>query len=764
MASIWENLKRAVGRSPKEEEVKLEEMVVSKPPSGDAVVSNVAVSEKTILEGIDVDTAAESKLMSLYRKMDNDSVISAALDLYADNATQVNERTGHVAAVSCKDKRYEEEFNDFLWNVVNIDTEAWQIVRDLARDGKLFLDTRTDDTDWSFIPIQDPSKVSALTKGQNKVEYFVVAPEEKKESWENQHLSVIYDKDKNSLEEYNVEDADRFIYAFNTREIVGKMSIETDTKFKENNNVEEFLIQTGRSALANVVSTYQTLSALEDAIFINRLTKSTEFKIVQVDVSDSNNTQARQILNAVKNAFKSSETIDQTTERYQNRQSPIPINDFIYVPTKGTKGSVSVDTVGGDVGEQKLADIEYYRNKLFAGLGVLKAYLGFEETTPGGLGDSTLTMLDERLGRKIKRLQQVLKNVVKQLVSYYWRYSSTDRSRENLPEFDVLLGKVSTKEDEAKQKRLDKSLDTATKIVNMARDELFIDKIDKDKLFDYIFEDVIGIDPSHFDNQPSEETVKVRVKDMEEKINTIDDVKEEIRHRRYIAETKQRSLKELKAMIAEYDIYVETKHGDVFSITEAMESSRYRKGIISEKTLNQLKGDSKSKDPARLSKSKKLVVKYMGIDSNNLINFTVTAEDPAKNAAEGRPTSYRTKVSLKDLAYLIKATIEDEEQLTESDLVNLAIQGDLSLSCSCPAAKYWGQQYLGTRQDYSLDKNDVPPKRNIPTQPVCKHTLAMLTVLPFWYNTIVRDLRNSGILPSVMTDDQKEIVKSVDVE
>lgn len=762
MASLYEQIKAIF--NPKPEADKKEEMVVTKPPSGDAVVDSIAISDKTILQGIDVDTAAEGKLISLYHKMENDSIIAAALDLYADNATQVNDRTGHVAAVVCSDKKREDEFNDFLWNVVHVDTEAWQWIRDLARDGKVFLDTRTDGSDWSFIPVQDPSQVNALTRGQNIVEYFVVAPEDKKESWENQHLSVIYSKDEKNLEEYSVEDSDRYIYGFNTREIVGKMEIQTDTKYKDKKQVEELLIQTGRSALANVVSTYQTLSALEDAIFINRLTKSTEFKIVQVDVSDSNNKQSRQILDAVKNAFKSSETIDQTAERYHNRQSPIPINDFIYVPTKGGKGSITMDTVGGEVGEQKLADIEYYRNKLFAGLGVLKAYLGFEETTPGGLGDTTLTMLDERFGRKVKRMQQVLKGILEQLLSYYWRYSSVDRNPDNMPDYELVLGKVSTKEDEAKQQRLDKSIDTATKVVNMARDELFIDKIDTDKLFNFVFNDIIGMDTSNFDNKPSEENISVKIKDMEEKIKSLEKDKKSKKARTSLTESVKSSKKEFRELIDDYDIYVETKQGDVFSISEAVASKRYKKGIISEKTLGQLKGDSKSQDPARLPKSKKLTVKYTGLDKNNLINFTVSAEDPADNAAKGRPTSYRTKVSLKDLAYLIKATIEDEEQLTESDLVNLAMQGDLGVACNCAAAKYWGQQYLGTRQDYSLDKNDIPPKRNVPTQPVCKHTLATLTVLPFWYNTLVRDLRSSGLLPSAMTDDQKQQVKNSDVE
>ncbi len=756
-------------RKPKEPEVK-QEVLVAKPQGESPAVETIAVSDKTILEGIDVDTAEEGKLIELYRKMDNDSIISAALDLYADNATQVDERTGHVISVVCAESSHEEEFNDFLHNIVNVDTEAWDWVRMIARDGKLFLDTKTDSNDWSFIPVQDPSKVNALTKGTNRVEYFVVAPEEKKEAWEGRYFSPTYAKSGHELKEFTIEEKDRFISAFNKKELIGKMTVATETKLRKDPIEQELLIQTGRSALASVVTTYQTLSALEDAIFINRLTKSTEFKVVQVDVSESNNKQAKQIVDGVKNAFKSSEMIDQATNRYQNRQSPIPINDFIYVPVKGTKGSITIETVGGEVTEQKLADIEYYRNKEFAGLGVLKAYLGFEETTPGGLGDATITMLDERLGRKIKRLQEILKDVIRQIISYYWRYSSVDRSSADLPHFEVLVGKVSTKEDEAKRERLDRALDIATKILSVVTDERFIDKVDDDKLFQYIFRDIVGIDPKEFNNQPNEETVNLRVKEIEEGIKRITERnkkkknEEKSAHKKYLSKLEKKSIQEVKALLDEYDIFLEDFDGSLVPLSEAIVSSRYKKGILSEKTFNQLKADSKTKDPARLKKSKKIVVKFEGLTDENLIKFIVTAEDPAKNSKEGKPTSYETKISLKDLAYLVKATIEDGEKMTEADLVNLAIQGDVSLGCTCPAAKYWGQNYLGTRDGYSIDKETRPPKRNIPTQPVCKHTLATLTALPFWWNTIVRELRSAGILPSVMSDEEKAIVLDSNVE
>lgn len=721
-------------------------------------VAKLTTSSKTLISGTDVSNTDDARLISLFRQMENDAIISAALDLYADNATQVNQKTGHVVAIESSDTNFQDEVNEFLWKIVKIDSEAWHIVRSIARDGKIFLDTRAvnNGSEWSFVPVENPSTVKPLVYGQDKIKYFVVSPEVN----EDDHYTVsqsfknMYSKDQDPLN-YTVEPGDRFIAGFNTREIVGKMSIATKSKFDDQDIIEEYNIRSGRSILAPVLQTWQTLSALEDALYINRLTKSTQFKIVQVDVSDSNNKQAEQIINSVKNAFKNSESIDQQSNRYKNRQNPIPLNDFIYVPKKGEKGTVVVNDVGGEVSEVAMGDIDHFRNKLFAGLGVLKAYLGFEETTPGGLGDATLTKLDERLGRRILRLQTILKSVVYSIIEYYWNHSTIKRAEEDMPEFNIILGKVSTKEDEEARNSLTENINIANSIISIAKDPMFSEFVSPEKLFNYIFEDVIGLNTGKFNSKVEEDEVSIKVKEIKDRLFTetfdhSNNPKYRLEKDLFISGKLEHMLgkdaiKKLNGIMDEYDVYLENDIGKRVPLEEAVDMSNFKK-VFNEKTYTQLKDMSKKKDPARLKKSKKLTAKYIGLDKDNNIVFRVTAEDPEGNKAAGRPTSYETKVALKDLAYLIRANRSDNANITDKEITKMAIQGDIAVSCTCPAAKYWGQQYNGTVDDYSLDKNTIAPTVRIPTQVLCKHTILMLTVLPFWYNTIVRDLRAKGVL------------------
>ena len=182
----------------------------------------------------------------------------------------------------------------------------------------------------------------------------------------------------------------------------------------------------------------------------------------------------------LKNAFRASETIDKQAERYSNRQSPIPINDNIYVPKKGEKGLVTVDHIGGDVGQIDLTDIDYQRNKLFAGLGIPKAYLGWEETTPGSMGDGPLVMLDERFTRGVQRIQEALKAGTRGIVDFYWANSGLSRNAENRPDYEIVAGKLSSGEENSNRETMVANLNLADQIIATA--QTFPELINEEKV------------------------------------------------------------------------------------------------------------------------------------------------------------------------------------------------------------------------------------------------------------------------------------------
>lgn len=715
----------------------------------DSRVDAVKTTSTSLIDSVSALNNTEKTVMQLYDEMDQDAIISAALDLFADNATMLNTKTGHVASINSGDITFQDEINDFLWNIFKVDTEAWHIVRNFAKYGKVFLDTKAlnDGYEWSFAIEDYPYNIQALVNPANEIQYFAIAPEQTEEDRKKANSIFAY-KDKSNSMEYSLVPADRYIMGLNSRETTGTMTVRAQSAFTDEYVDTEYKIRTGRSILASVLSTWQTLNVMEQALVTNRLTKATQFKVVQVDIQDSTNKEAEEISAALKKAFKSQETLDIKENKYHNRLAPPTVDDVVIITKRGEKGAISVTPVGGEMSETPMRDIDYMRNKLFAGLGMLKAYLGFEETTPGGLGDSTLTKLDERVGRRVLRLQSVLAGILKDSIEYYWINSRQGRTKHNMPDYTLLMGKVSTREEEEARAALVEGFNITTSIVNLATNELFADKIDRDKLFRFVWEDTLGIDTAKIDAAPTEEDISVE-------LNKIDKLNEQSS---YVVKNKTKklpiqegkiyesaSITEFAKLLEDTEIILEDENYKQYTLSHALRLKRF-KDYLSEETYKDLRAASKTKDPQRLAKSKKSIVRYTGIDNDNYITFTVTAEDPDKNKKAGRPTSYQTKVKLKDLGELLK---NREDFDTDKDLVMKAIDGDIAVSCECPAATYWGQQYLGTKDGYSIDKNDIPPTVRIPTQPLCKHTLQMLNVVSFWWNTIIRDLRNKGVLPKI---------------
>lgn len=727
----------------------------------DTIIKSLSTSSLTMVDNIDTIVSDERALNTIYDQMDQDAVISSALDLFADNSTIPNQKTGHVAAVEMpSDPDIQEELNDFLWNIFKVDTEAWHLVRSIVKYGKVVIDTDPDEAEgeWAFSEVEDLANVHALVTPAGKIKYYAFT--NKLEPDRNNPFNY-FKRDEESL--YKVEPSSKHISAFNSREIKGTMTIRTESEYLPEGFIDEELkIRSGRSILNPVINTWQTLSNMENAMYVNRLTKSTQFKVVQVDVTGLNNKEANVLLNDVKNVLKNSETVDRTNNQYYNRRAPVTVDDMVILPKKGEQGSVSFQSVGGELNEAPMKDIEYLRNKLFAGLGVLKAYLGFEETTPGGLGDSTLSKLDERFGRRIQRLQTVLRGLLEEAVASYWINSSQTRTEDNLPEFKIVLGKVSTKEDADNRAVMTDNINTADKILALLKDEWFVDKIDVDKAFKYIFETVLSIDTSTFDRVPSPDDIKITVggdaddlvtPDISEDLEGFvgeDDLGSSLSKEDLIKMAPKEiegsiktliNQKDVNALMKEYDIILEDSNYRQVHLEDVLKTKSFKE-VLNEETYKSLRAKASANDPKRIAKSKKIVVRYTGIDNDNYITFSATAEDPKKNKAEGKPTSYTTRVNLKDLAKVLK----HQGEFTDRDLVLSALQGDIAVGCTCPASKYWGQEYVGTQNDYSIVHNDIPPTRNVPTQVLCKHILSTTLSISFWWNTIVRDLRNKGLL------------------
>ena len=73
-----------------------------------------------------------------YEEMDNDAIISSALDIYADESTMKNEY-GKVLDIQTENENIHDILHNLFYDVLNIEFNLWPWVRNLCKYGDFYL-------------------------------------------------------------------------------------------------------------------------------------------------------------------------------------------------------------------------------------------------------------------------------------------------------------------------------------------------------------------------------------------------------------------------------------------------------------------------------------------------------------------------------------------------------------------------------------------------------------------------------------------------
>lgn len=144
--------------------------------------------------------------------------------------------------------------------------------------------------------------------------------------------------------------------------------------------------------------------------------------------------------------------------------------------------------------------------------------------------------------------------------------------------------------------------------------------------------------------------------------------------------------------------------------------------------------DKNTKDKAKKISGSK----YIGITEDFVVHFSV------RSVTANPPTTYNVKVKLVEYA-----DIDGEEDLSVGDKVRLALSGDLAISCSCPAFRYWGYEYIVSQLEAIVGKEQTifPKVRNPKLEGVmCKHCYHALSYLGMQWSRIAKDIKEKNFI------------------
>lgn len=236
-----------------------------------------------------------------------------------------------------------------------------------------------------------------------------------------------------------------------------------------------FVVKSGQSILENVYGAWQTLKLKEDSVLLERITKSSITRVVQVELGDLPESQKKRKLQEIKNQIEQQIQLNKQAGTMQSRAGAQPNENIIYTTTKNGKGAISTVNIGGDGDIGDLADVEDSENKVYGALLTPKALLGADMDGSGLSNGGSLTEMNTTYARRIKRGQIAIQSGLKTLINIF--ALSEGLGDKIVNNFDVKLTPIITVEDNRRDELLQTKIRNVNDIISLFNN---IDAIDDD--------------------------------------------------------------------------------------------------------------------------------------------------------------------------------------------------------------------------------------------------------------------------------------------
>ena len=430
----------------------------------DAIKNSVLDMSK--LEGFTGVTQSRENIYRIIDTMAQDSIVSSILSTFAEDSTETNTQ-GKIIWAEASDGSINNVVN-YILNMLNVDKHIYtwamylvkygdvyvrlyrqsdyekdkvtasiksplnenlelldeNVDKKLEEDIKIVAYSKNDPYSYYVEAIQDPCGMFELTR-HGKTMGYISAPINT-QTLQNPSYITTQLNYKFNKQDVTIYPATEFVHGYladTSNRTPEKISlyIDKDTADSEDSvklSEVTYDVRRGQSILIPAFKAWRELSLLENSILLDRVTKSSIVRVISVEVGDMPKTQVQNHLQSIKSLMEQKSALN-TGEYLNEYTNPGPIENNIYVPTRNSVGNISVSQIGGDVDVKSLVDLEHFQNKFFGSFGIPKQYFSEVGDNAGFSGGQSLAIISSRYGKKVKRIQTVLVQLVTDIINIY---------------------------------------------------------------------------------------------------------------------------------------------------------------------------------------------------------------------------------------------------------------------------------------------------------------------------------------------------------
>ena len=468
------------------------------------------------LTSLNQTAESRNQMYNVYDAMCEDGTIGAVVETYTENATEPNE-AGNIVWVESDDDEV-TKYVEFLLDSLNINKNIFKWCYCLCKYGDLYLRLyrESEYNDELFNPKKEPEqlnediKIKDYKKSDKYVHYmemvsnpatmfeltkfgktvgYVKAPVESTIFKQNNTINSTFNF-KFKTSDITLYPATEFVHAAledNISRVDETVQIFTaDMDINEDNDRYLYKVRKGQSLLSSVYKVWRELNLLENSVLLNRITKSSIVRMINVEVGDMPKENVQKTLLGIKQMIEQKAAINSGVGM-SDYTNPGPIENNIYIPTHGGIGNISTTQIGGDVDVKSLADLDWYMNKMYGALRVPKQFFNQTADNTGFNGGTSLTIISSQYAKMVRRIQNTLIQAITDAINLMLYDKGLDRY---INKFTIHMMPPTTQEELDRRDNMSAKIQLTSDIMNMLAD--IEDPIKKLKILKSLLDNVIN--------------------------------------------------------------------------------------------------------------------------------------------------------------------------------------------------------------------------------------------------------------------------------